>query len=240
MMEQEKLGTEQLTEQEKRLSNEVIEEHNPSDATLTRAYAEIMATEREVEIAGLGKVKLYLPSNRERIEADIEYSKAFTELLEKGLKTADEMMEIVKKRGLWTEEHEKRLAEIDRELRQQVLLYAKAQTDKTRVKIRKRIAELRREQLALQSRRRKYIENCVESRADEARFAYLLHKCVKHPDGRPVWPTLESFYEERRMSVVSDILVNYMLLYYGVSQNLLESLPAELVDLGEIGEPDGE
>lgn len=191
-----------------------------------KALQEVIEGARYFEAPGLGRLKIRFPTNAEKRKADLEYAKTFSDLLDSGIKTNREMEKLLRERKIWTEEDDKAIEEKDREIQGHLLLLSKTKTKSKREEIRKKIAQLREELFALHQEKQAFLTNTVESKAEEARFAYLIHACTYNADtDERVWKTVEDFNNEENQEGVVQVIYQFMTFLRGLPADFLEYLP---------------
>lgn len=180
---------------------------------------------------GFGKVKIRFPTTAEKRKADIQYSMAFNEYLEMGLKTTREMEKILRDRGIWTDEDDAAITKKEKELEQKLLLLSKAKTKKRKREIREEIAAVREELLELNQQKQGFYANTVESKAEEVRLAYLMYTCTSDAlTDKPLWNSFEEYNDEENQAGVIDIAYQFMTFLRGLPADFLSYLPEAMLD----------
>lgn len=215
--------------------DEVTEEITEEKAQ--EVFDEIIEGSRIFEAQGFGHVKIRFPTNAEKRRADIEYSKAFSELLDTGIKTNKEMEKILRDRGIWGDEEERLVSETELEINKNLLLLKKAKTKKRKEELRKTLSDLRQKLFDLQQQKQSFFQQTVESKAEEARFGYFLYCCTSNAEtNKPLWKTFEEFQEEENQAGVLDITYQFMTFVRGLPADFLEHLPEDAFDEDEESE----
>lgn len=218
----------------------MAEEFEPPE--LVETMAEVALGEREFEAEGFGRVKIRWPTQKERHQANMEYSKYFTQLLDEGLlKTRDEMEETLRKRKIWTDKHEEEKIRLRDLINDTHEAQAKARNKGER---RKAIESRQKARDKLQELMVKYetlMANTVESKADEVRIGHIIYRVTSYVEtDEPVWPTYDDYVNESNESGFAEVYGQWMAFQQGLPSNFLDILHEQEELLGENGEPDGE
>lgn len=201
---------------------------------------ETLTGERIFEYEGR-KMKIRFPNNQESQLADIEYSKAFTELMDTNLKTRAEMEELLEKRKIWTAEDERKIQNYQKSITDALEKLSKAKSNKEAQKQREEIVRLRKEIQKTQAKREAYLNNTIESRAENTKMGYIIH-CVTFDldSGERVWKKYNDFVTEDDQGLLYKVILEYMTFASGVPSSFLEQSPLDTEQQEENGEPDGE
>jgi len=194
------------------------------------------------EVDGFGTVTVRFPSIEESRIADYKYTQALNKaMMRDGLPTTEEMEKFLRDRGIWTEEDDKKLEELQKEMDDQLIAISKVKSDKAAEPFRKRMAELREEINQLRSKRNFYMNQTAENKADEERIGYLTWACsINAETGERLWDTFEDFKNERNQRAVGQIAYQLLSLMAGIDDELLADLPQEEVAEATLGEGEGE
>lgn len=208
---------------------------------LNESVEETKSGERIFDADGFGKVSVRFPNYKEKQLAEIEYSKKFTELIDTNLKTRAEMEEVLKKRGIWTEKEEAKVDRLQKELVDAFEKVAKAKSEKARQKALESVNELKREIGQTQNARDTYMNQTVESKAEDVRMGYLVASVATYAEtGEKVWKTFDDFINEKNESGLYDIALEFMNFINGLPSSFLEQSPAATEQQEENGGHDGE
>ncbi|MGE4412482.1 MAG: hypothetical protein AB7E45_02135 [Candidatus Caldatribacteriota bacterium] len=222
------MSNKKLTEQEEKELKEAL------DLTLSG--------EKIFYVEEFGNVKVVFPSINDSNRAEYEYSKAYNEALFKdGFPTIKEVEKIIKEKGLWTEENEKALEDLDKQIAEKLEIIAKVQGEKGKAPYQKQLLELQKKRAELKAEKDSYFLHTAEYKADQARINYLIWACTYNADtGKRLWPSYEAFKEERRQRPVSEIATNFLSMLYGIDDSLLREPPQTSEVEAEGGEEEEE
>jgi hypothetical protein len=193
---------------------------------LKEALEETISGSRIFEVEGFGLVKVVFPSIEDSRKADYYYSKYLNEAMLDGLMTQEEMLELLNKKGIWTEEHERKIAEMEKEAKSLATLASKMQTEKAKNEYTKKMTEVYNKIDELRQKKRFYLANTAESKAEQERLGYLLYRCAYNAEtGERLWKSFDDFRNERRQREVSVIAYNFLAFLSGLDEETLGSSP---------------
>jgi hypothetical protein len=157
----------------------------------------------EVKLEDGSTVKIYvvLPTAKTIQKADRYRAKAWTECIEDGIKTKDELAIIMEKRGIWTQEHKTKEEKIIKELtdcEKELYLGGGKKTallsDGKNIAIRMR--QLRNDLKNLYMDRIAMEQNTAESLSDNARFDYIVAYSTFYENGQSVYKDIDDYNEK--------------------------------------------
>jgi len=197
---------------------------------LQKELKELQDGKRELELEGYGKVFIENPTLPVSKKADELHSK----MLNDGLKSKDEMLEseilqVLKDRGVWTEKDEAEADAIMNEININIAKLASLKKGNLEAyDITDDIRTLRAQRQELFSKRDKFLENSVESKARLARENFLVRSCTKNADGTPVWVTEDDMFGDTRKYAMT--LMNQALSFlYSLPSNPAALFPENIV-----------
>lgn len=142
------------------------------------------------------EVKLKLKEETMDIErkCDSEYHLAYTQLMQKGIMPRATLERMMQEKGIWTQEDEKKLRELQAQI---VKLQIELEDSKTHDKgltIAKAMGDLRAQCLRLVEVKANVLSNSCESLSDQIRRdSYLAHGTVYADTGKPVFKDYNDF-----------------------------------------------
>jgi chorismate mutase len=189
---------------------------------------EVHTGKRVFDSEKYGLLQIRFPLVEENRLADWEYSKVFHQAIMDEIPTNKEVEAMIKKRGLWTEEDEEKVADLRSKIDIQLVLLSKMETEKNMKPINDKIDELRQEIFQVQQERQKFFNNTAEAKADEAKMSFLISRVTEYADtGKKVWETYADFKNEPDQSTVNDIVMQFLTFINGLPADFLET-PSEV------------
>lgn len=184
---------------------------------------EIKTGRRVFDTEKYGLLQIRFPKVEENRLADWEYSKVFNQAVLDGIPTNKEMQRLIEERQLWTEQDEKKIQDLKEEISKQIVVLSKmGEGTKNFEKTQAKIDELRAELFQLQHEKQKYFNNTAESKADEAKLSFLIHKCTEFAEtGKPVWATYADFKNEEDQETVNIVVYQFMTFINGLPADFL-------------------
>lgn len=212
-----------------------VESEELSNKDKRENMVELQTGKRVFEVEKYGLVQIRFPNVEESRLADWEYSKVFQQAIMDDIPTNREMDELIKRKKLWTDKDDEKIDKIREEINKQLTILSKMESEKNSMPIEMKIAELRDEMFGLQQERQKYYNNTAESKADEAKMSFLIHKCTeKAEDSKPLWKSYNEFKTEDNQVAVNQIIYQFITFVNGLPADFL-AFPAN-----EEGETDEE
>ncbi len=218
---------------EPRLGDEI-----PKD-WIKKAEKEIKSKYREVildEFRDKKDVKIHIFQTTSGVDGKSTdaYARAFNRLIDDPtLKTKKQMENLLSSRGIWGEDQDKQIENLrdnmrDVELDVAGLRKRKKYNKASMNRLRKTWIDNRSKITELLSEKTTFLANTVEGRAEEEEVKVKLFLCVKHPDGTLVWNTLEELNDETDKISVVRLVNEAMLFWAGLTQEIIDYLPAEI------------
>lgn len=197
---------------------------NNKEQELKNALEETITGSRIFEVNGFGLVKVRFPTIEESNMADYYYTKAYNKALKDDIPTNDEMEKIIRQKGLWTEDDDKKLKEIEDKINEVLVALSKVKGEKAKEPFYDELNNLQNERLILRNKKNSYFNYTVESLAEQQRIAYLTWACSYNAEtGERLWKTFEEFKQETNQKGVADIAFQLLSLLMGLDDKLLQS-----------------
>jgi hypothetical protein len=196
------------------------------EITANVLYQEVKQGFREWEFDG-AKYKTRFPVAKEENDGNWEYSRAFNRALKEGLPTSSEMDKIIRERGIWSEKDEDEISASREKIGSlEVILSKKDVKDhsKATVAIANELSNIRQSVISKTSEYQGFMSQTVESKADEAKTAYLVSTCTESADGSRVWNTVDEFLVDKRAGIVNTATYQYITFTAGLAQDYIEQL----------------
>ena len=76
-----------------------------------------------------------------------------------------------------------------------------------------------------------YLSNTIESKAEEEQIKVKLSLCVKYPDGRLVWDSLDSLDNEIDNNALMKITNEFISFSLGLTQEIIDNLPDHIFNM---------
>lgn len=165
------------------------------------------------------KFTVRTPTTKEIEDSDVEYSKAFFKALKNGLPTRMVLSNVLASSGSWTEENDKEIDEIERQI--SLLSTKKDVKGKEKEAVESKISELDEKSSNLRRIRNSYFSHCAESIASDAQRDYLVSCVTQYTDsGERVWKDYDSFVNEQDGNILFRATYEYLMFSNGVQSSL--------------------
>ena len=176
-----------------------------------------------IESTGGGSSLLFKqPTSEERMFARFVYKQTYEKAQKEGLKTVAEMEDILRERGIISEESDKEMEALRNKIKGQQAILAK--THKVKAKQERLIGiikTLEEELRVLRNKRDRLLGLTAEAKANEGRLFFLCSKCVFKSEKERLWETEEVFNKEKDLTFRMDVLSTF--------SDFVSGLPTSLV-----------
>lgn len=159
------------------------------------------------------------PNNEIKLRANNVYNLAFQQAVKEGILPLKELEELIKKRGLFTEEDQREIDSLKSKLEAQQVLLSK--TTRVRAKsdrIKNVIKDLEQQIQKIQYKKFSRLAMSAETKAEEERSSYLCWSSVYDIDTNELyWKEYKDFLEETNLVFRTNVLTKFLKFYGGVS-----------------------
>lgn len=165
------------------------------------------------------------PSNKVKAQADLIYDKALKKGVDSGLLPASDMADLIKKRNIFSEDDEEKLADLRaQKSAQETILSKTTKVPARQERLIKIIAQLNEQIQALEFKKTSKLAMSADSKAEEERALYLCWACVTDDNGDKCWPTFEDLLKESDIQFRDSILINFLKFKSGISTEIIRYL----------------
>jgi hypothetical protein len=158
------------------------------------------------------------PDNVTKIKASHIYQTAYDNAVEEGILPMCEMEKLIRDRGLFSEEDEKKLEALRDKLHAQRVLLSKTSKVKARVdRIKDVIKDLETQIRQIEYKRLSKLAMSAETKAEEDRSSYLCWASVYDSSGESLyWKSQEDFLNEKDIVFRGEVLNRFLSFYSGI------------------------
>jgi len=170
------------------------------------------------------------PSEKEVSKADWQYSKIFNQALADGFPTQAQMVDVLKERGIISDDYTKEVEQTRIELatalfRLDNLLPDATDFDREQTAI--EVAALRDKLFRLNQRVNGPLANTCENLAEDARIEFLTSRIIQKQDGIRVWKDFDTYRATDNTPLTVKSRFEVMLWLQGLESNFLEKTPEQ-------------
>ena len=170
------------------------------------------------------------PSGEDVRKADWQYSKIFNQALADGFPTQAQMVDVLKERGIISDDYTKEVEQTRIELatalfRLDNLLPDATDFDREQTAI--EVAALRDKLFRLNQRVNGPLANTCENLAEDARIEFLTSRIIQKQDGIRVWKDFETYRATDNTPLTVKSRFEVMLWLQGLESNFLEKTPEQ-------------
>lgn len=193
---------------------------------LERYLVEIFTGRKLVYINNGSKdicIELRHSDNMVRLRANIIYDESYSKARSEGLYTTKDLEKLIKERGIFTEEDEKKIEKLESQLEGQEVLLAKTVVVKAKQDRLKEItARLRSEIYALRSKKTTTLMMSVEAKAEEERSFFLCWaSSYDHDADKLYWSTYDDLLKETNLLFKDGVLLGFLKFSRGISTEII-------------------
>jgi len=159
----------------------------------------------------------------DRMISNREYAKSYAQAIKDGFLTEEQTREVMRSRGIFSDEDEAQLEKYYNQLKGQKLLLEKITRAPARKdRVRNAIDILNKQIDELLLKREKGLEYSAERKAQESKYLYLTWRGVLDPDTKErYWNTLYDFNEERDILFRQSVFVEIIKLGVGLDVSIM-------------------
>lgn len=162
------------------------------------------------------------PTSEEKMFARFVYKQTYERAKNDDLKTVAEMEDILRERGIISEESDKEIETLQNKIKGQQAILTK--THKVKAKQERLIGiikTLEEELRTLRNKRDKLLGLTVEAKSNEAKLFFLCSKCVFKSEKERLWETEEEFNKEKDLMFRMDVLAAFSEFVSGLPTSLI-------------------
>jgi len=177
------------------------------------------------------------PSGEDIRKADWNYAKVFNQALADKIPTHAQMLEILKERGVLSEEYQRSVEKTKIDLAAALfrLEHMAPDQDEENEALAMETARLRDELFRLNQRLNGPLQNSCENMAEDSKNEYLTSRVIQFKDGKRIWNTFDDYLREPNTQLTVKCRFEVMLWLQGLDSNFMEKAPEHKVlrDLAE-------
>jgi hypothetical protein len=166
------------------------------------------------------------PTNDDQRKAQLVGNRTFKEALTSGAMLKSQLMTHMREQGLWDDDKQKRSDEFEKTIKEGLLKLKKGGiplSEAKEVAINVRAARIAR--TLLETQFRELDEFTVESQVDNAKFDFLLVRCVKDKKGNQIFENVEDYHNKQEEPYAAEAANSFANLFYGLDPNWEADLP---------------
>ncbi len=163
------------------------------------------------------------PNNITKLKANTIYDKAYKRAVDDGLLPMKDLENLIRERGLFTEEDEKELDGLRSKLEGQQVLLAKTTRVKARMdRVKNIVEDLKRQIRKIEYKKLSKLAMAAETKAEEERSAYLCWASVYDSEEESLyWKSYKDFLNDNDIDVGVEVLNSFMRFYGGVDTKII-------------------
>lgn len=181
-----------------------------------------------MEKEGEGEIPLLIkhPSSFDHRVAESIYERSLKQAQAEGLPTQEEMEKIISERGIFGQKQIDEIEDIKKKIKAQKLVLSKTtRVPARRDRLKTIIKELEEEAALILLKKDRFLEQTRERKALEQKHLYLTWKATYNVYTEDLyWKSYEDFAAERDFLFRKRVYVEYALMHYGLTQEVVRSI----------------
>jgi hypothetical protein len=183
----------------------------------------ILSGKKIIEVEGL-EVILEQPSVFLKMRGDLVYKNAYKEAVKEGLLPRADLVELIKKRNIISDEELDQLSRLESKLEAQRILLAKTTKVKANQdRIKKIISDLEDDIFSIKEKELSKLMMSAETKAEEDRYNFLCSVCA-YSYGKLIWPSYTEYNKETRIIFKDKILGQFIVFYNGIKTDIIRHI----------------
>ena len=194
---------------------------------------EVLDTRREFSIEIEGEPTTYFianPTGEDIRKSDWQYSKIYNQAILDDLLTQSQMIDLLKKQGVISEDYANEVEETRSKLAAEIYKLESLPeevTDVDREDSALSVATTRDELFRLNQRVNGPMGNTCENIAEDARVEYLTSRILQKKDGSKLWEDFKAYLDEENTALAVKARFEVMLWMQGLNSDFLETTPEQ-------------
>ena len=166
------------------------------------------------------------PTTKHMAGARKAAGKAVKLAIEEGCYFREKLDKVMREQGLWDDEQQKRVDELNEKVSLNVKKLKKGNMDLEEAKkLALQIKQDRAESLILLAKTRELDSFTIEGQSENASFEYLLSQCIVNEEGNPIFANVDEYLENSTEPYIGDAAAKLSELVYGLDSNWEKKLP---------------
>lgn len=162
-----------------------------------------------------------MPTEQDKLHAEIAYQEAFLRGISEGIATRKEMVIMMAEQGLISQRDQEKYNFYIQEIKLQKTIRSRTRSQIQVGEASRKIRIYERLTRQIEDERSAYLMHTADSHADQARTLYLIQKGVCSMDAQPTWGNEEAFMEEPDGILQHDVTMEFLKFNRGFSESVL-------------------
>jgi len=194
---------------------------------------DVLDSRREFSIEFDGETTTYFisnPSGEDIRKADWQYSKIYNQAILDDLLTQAQMIDLLKKQGVISEDYATEVEEARSKLAAEIYkleILPESAADVDREEAALTVAASRDELFRLNQRVNGPMGNTCENIAEDARVEFLTSRVLQNQDGTKLWEDFDAYLNEENTALSVKARFEVMLWMQGLNSDFLENTPEQ-------------
>jgi len=165
------------------------------------------------------------PCNKLKYEASIIYEESYSEAIKGGLLPLKDLEVLMRDRGLFTDDDQKRIDSLESKIHgQQILLSKTIKVKAKQDRIKTYLIELKNELNEIKNKKYSTLMLSAETKAEEDRNLFFCYGCTYNNDDTLYWETYEDLLKEVNIELKNKILTKFLEAYRGIDNEIIRCL----------------
>jgi hypothetical protein len=163
------------------------------------------------------------PDNFARQKANDLYKRLYSQALEEGLLSVDELDKLIRDRGIFTEEDEEKIASLESKLyAQKVLLGKTVKVQARQDRIKGVINKLEEEIARIKYKRLSRLQMSADHKAEEEKTFYLCWACTYKDNEKDLyWPSYDYLISDSDINFKTEVVSEFLRFFNGIPTEII-------------------
>ncbi len=165
------------------------------------------------------------PDNIIKMEANYVYKRSYSEALEEGLLSIKDLEKLIVERGLFTEEDQQRINNLESQLHgQQVLLGKTTKVRANMDRIKNIISDIEIQVNEIKMKKYSKLVLSAETKAEEDRSSFLSWACVYNDENELYWDSYKDLCKETKIEFRQTVISEFLKFYNGIDTKIIRTV----------------
>ncbi len=165
------------------------------------------------------------PDNITKIRANAVYRKSYDEAVEGGILPLKDLEQLMKDRGLFTDEDQQKIDKLESQLHgQQILLGKTVKVKANQDRIKNVISGLQSQMNEIKMKKYSKLVMSAENKAEEDRSSFLCWACTYDDNSNLYWNNYDDLCKETKIAFRQRVISEFLGFYSGINTNIIRTV----------------
>lgn len=165
------------------------------------------------------------PDNITKLKANAIYRKAYTEAVTDGILPLEDLEQLMKDRGLFTDEDQQKIDKLESQLNgQQILLGKTTKVKANQDRLKNVISGLQTQINEIKMKKYSKLMMSAETKAEEDRSSFLCWACTYNDKDELYWKTYKDLCKETKINFRQKVISEFLGFYNGINTKITRTI----------------